>query len=581
MSDVTSVLAGRLRSAMAAAFGDEHAGRDPLLSLCANRKFGDYQANVAMGLGKQLGQAPRKIAEAIVGKLDASGVCDKVDIAGPGFINLGLARSFLTDQVSAQAADGRLGVAAVEPAQTVVIDYGGPNIAKQMHVGHLRSLIIGDCFVRVLDTLGHRVVRQNHVGDWGLQMGMVTSAVEQEGLKPQDLTLEKLEELYRSISAAQKTDRGLAARLIEQTRMLQSTPKEQLVSWQAARKLTLASVYEIFDRLGVLMEPADERGESAYSDDFAPMMEDLRRDGFAVDTEGAVGVFAPGFTNRDGDPLPFRILSRDGTYQYATFDLAALRHRAGRLGAGRIIYTHDSRQADHFAMLFAVGRQVGYVSQQVRLDFAAFGTVLGPDNKPLKTREGENVKLADLLAEAESRAGQIIDAKSPNLDPGERKAIARAVGIGALKYADLSNDRVKDYVFDWDRMLAFEGNTAPYLQNAYVRIRSIFRKGGVEDGAPEAKGAMVIGDEAERALVLRLLQFPAVVDAVAEHLEPHRLCTYLYELATSFHQFYERCPVLKAVDDATRRSRLRLCDVTARVMEKGMGLLGIEAIERM
>ena len=563
-----------------AAFGEEHAVADPQIGPSTNPKFGDYQANVAMPLGKRLKRNPRDVAQSLVERLDLVGVCAQVDVAGPGFINLRLEDAFLLDQLAAASADDRLAVAPAEPRQTVVVDYCGPNVAKQMHVGHLRSLLIGDSFSRVLGFLGHEVIRQNHVGDWGLQMGMVTHAVEQASMDPSELTLEGMEQLYRRTTEAAKDDQELSGQLIERTRNLQNSLKSELPAWNAARTLTLDVVHATFKRLGVLLGPDDERGESAYAELYDPMVNQLVEDGFAQRTDGAIGIFPPGFINRDGQPLPFRIVSRDGTYQYATFDLAALRHRTQNLHAQRIIYTHDSRQADHFAMLFAVGRQVGYVPDQTRLDYAPFGTVLGADGKPLKTREGDNVKLSDLLDEAVSRARTLIDRKDIELPEAQRQAVAAAVGIGAVKYADLSNDRVKDYVFDWDRMLAFEGNTAPYLQNAFVRIRSIFRKGdvGPADVAPRAA---TIGDPAERILALRLVQFPTVVAGVAESLEPHRLCTYLYELATAFHQFYEKCPVLNAASNEVRGNRLHLCDVTARTLGTGLDLLGIEAVEQM
>jgi len=582
MSDPLPLIVERFEKAIVAAFGDAHADTDPLVGPSKNPQFGDYQANVAMSLAKKLGQKPRDVAAAIVQAIDLADLCEPPDIAGPGFINLRLLDSTVNDAAMQLAGDDRLGVGAVAKPQTVVVDSCGANIAKQMHVGHLRSLVIGDTFVRVLELLGHNVIRQNHVGDWGLQMGMVTHALNESGLSLDDLTLDQLESLYRQINAAKSEDKALAGRLIEETRKLQNTPKEQLDAWRTARRLTLAAVHDAFEELGVRLTPDDVRGESDYADQYAAMVDELLKDGHAQETGGAIGIFPPGFTNRDDEPMPFRIVSRDGTYQYATFDLAAVRFRCQKLNADRVVYTHDSRQAEHFAMMFASARLVGFVPEHVQLDFAPFGNVQGEDKKPLKTRSGENVKLADLFAEARQRAAAVVAEKNPDLSDDEREQVARVVGIGAIKYADLSSDRVKDYVFSWDRMLAMEGNTAPYLQYVYARICSIFRKADAESAASDWKQAAIEANQpAERALVLKLLQFGSTVERVGRLLEPHHLCNYLFDLATAFSSFYENCPVLKAEDTTTRNSRLRLCDLTARVMQRGLGLLGIEVLERM
>lgn len=613
-TDLLSLLRSRFQATLAAAFGPEYAHSDPLLRW-SDGKFGDVQCNAAMALAKPLGMKNRDVAGIIVPHLALDDLCEPLtekSIAGPGFINVRLKNATLDRQLHTLVSDSRLNVPLAHPAQKVVVDYCGANIAKQMHVGHLRSTVIGDCLARVLAFLRHEVIRQNHVGDWGLQMGMVAHAVDKAGLSSSELTLEEIEQLYREINAKQEADPALRAELIEETRKLQQTPKSQLVGWQRARELTLAAVHDVFRTLDVTMTPADERGESFYSEQYAPMIAELRQRGLAVETAGAIGIFPPGFKNQDGDPRPFLIQSRDGTYQYATFDLAAICYRVQHLHAERIIYTHDSRQAEHFAMLFAVARLVGYAipgapvgpvssasetqnsqlttqnsptpnpqppTPAVQLDFAPFGTVLGENNRPLKTRTGENVKLADLIAEAEKRALDVVQEKNPDLPPAKQLAVAHAVAIGALKYADLSTERVKDYVFSWDRMLALKGNTAPYLQYAYTRIQSIFRKANA-DGKLLEKATLHVGEPTERALAIELLQFPDVVEAVADRLEPHRLCNYLYDLATLFSGFYEACPVLSA-DAAVRDSRLALCDLTGRTLKLGLDLLGIAVMEAM
>jgi arginyl-tRNA synthetase len=486
--------------------------------------------------------------------------------------------------------DERLGVPAADSPQRIIVDYCGANVAKPMHVGHLRSLIIGDCFARVFAFLGHEVLRRNHIGDWGLQMGMIAHAIAEAGLNPADLTLDRLETLYRDVNRHKEADPIFARQLADETRKLQGTPKTDLAGWQKARQLTLDDVHHAFRRLGVLLVESDVQGESAYSDDFAPMVADLTARGLAVDTEGAIGVFTPELARRskgkDGqdrveEPPPFRVVSRDGTYQYATFDLAAIRHRVQHLRAQRVVYTHDSRQAEHFAQLFAVAHKVGYAPPEVVLEFAPFGTVLGEDNRPLKTRTGENVKLSALLDEAEARALTVVQDKNPDLTPVQQTAVAHAVAIGAIKYADLSSERVRDYVFSWDRMLALKGNTAPYLQYAYARIQSIFRKGGAPAPAARLEQPLTLTTPEERGLVIRLAQFADAVTAVAERLEPHRLCTYLYELATQFSAFYEACPVLKAEDARVRADRLRLANLTARTLAQGLGLLGITVLGEM
>lgn len=585
METIVAQLGRAFGSAIREAYGVE---AEPLISVSQNEKFGDYQSNVAMGLAKQIGEKtgqktnPRQVAETIKAKvLPMLGeMASEVSIAGPGFINVRLKPEWVAEELKRAAASDRLEIGAIGEPETVVVDYSGPNIAKEMHVGHLRSTIIGDALARTLDFQGHKVIRQNHIGDWGLQMGMVTYALEHHFAGDEELTLSALEKLYKQISKASE-DPTVRRQMAERTRQLQQTAKSELKGWQRVRELTLASAHEMYRRLGVLLTEADVRGESAYSDEFGPMLEELRQSGQAVETAGAIGIFPPGFTNKEGEPRPFIIQSRDGTYQYPTFDLAALRYRVRVLGAQRIIYTHDSRQAEHFAMLFATAKKLG-IDQgprgPVTFEFATFGTMLGEDGKPYKTRSGETVRLADLIDEAEERARAVVDQKNPELPEEQRRQIAASVGIGAIKYSDLSKDRISDYVFSWDRMLALDGNTAPYLQYAYARIRSIFRK-AAEHGQV-AHATISLQSPFELALAKHILRLGEIVDLVARELKPHHLCNYLYELATKFSGFYENCSVLQS-EEPLRSSRLALADLTARTLALGLDLLGIEHPEQM
>ena len=600
MPDVLLTLTDRLTRAITAALGDDYAWVDPQIRPSNTPKFGDYQANFAMGLAKRLGSKPRDIAQQVVDHLDTAGLCEKVEIAGPGFINLHLSTVFLNDRIAAMAGDDeRLGVASVQPPQTVVVDYSGPNVAKEMHVGHLRSTVIGDCIARVLAFQGHDVKRQNHLGDWGTQFGMLIEYMFLFDYGKPELELSgpdiaDLNAYYQDAKKEFDKDSEFADRSRQRVVNLQAGDSITRQRWQdlidASKRHfnpiynnldTARSIYNsdnYFDREEELEK--FYKPESSYNAMLPGVIDELEKAGLLQESQGAKVVFPEGFKNRDGDPQAMIVQKSDGGYLYATTDLAAARYRIEELKADRIVYVTDARQSQHFAMVFATLRQAHWAPDNVRLDHVPFGTVLGKDNKPFKTREGGTVKLVDLLDEAEKRAAQIIAQKNSDLPDAQRNQIAHAVGIGALKYADLSNDRIKDYVFDWDRMLSFEGNTAPYLQNAYVRIRSIFRKGGVEPGSLQS-GAITVDHDAERALAVKLLQLPEVIDAVAQSLEPHRLCTYLYELASAFHQFYEKCPVLKVESSATRDSRLALCDLVAQTLRTGLGMLGITVIEQM
>jgi arginyl-tRNA synthetase len=574
------ILAGRMRDAIARAFGPALADTDPLIRTTQDARFGDFQANVAMGLGKRLGRKPREVAEALVAALDLTGIAATPEIAGPGFVNVRLDDGLLARLASDATRDERLGIPTIIEPETVVIDYSGPNVAKDMHVGHLRSTVIGDALARTLAFTGDRTIRQNHVGDWGTQFGLLIEHLLEEertrGTTVLDGTVD-LTACYRDASTRDAADPAFAERARQRVVALQSGDPETRRVWERLVDLSAKQFQNMYERLDVALTADDIQGESAYNDRLAAVVADLRAAGLARESEGAVCVFLEGFTSKDGEPLPLIVQKSDGGYLYATTDLAALRYRVGELGARRLVYVTDARQRQHFQMVFAAARAAGWVGPDVRLDHVVFGSVLGEDGKPFKTRSGDTVRLADLLDEAEERALAIVVEKNPGLEPDERVRVAHAVGIGAIKYADLASDRVKDYVFAWDRMLAMEGNTAPYLQYAYARIRSIFRKAGL---GTRPAGDVVIGTPSERALVLVLLQLETAIDAVVRSLEPHRLCAYLYDVATAFSTFYESCPVVQAPPEV-RTSRLVLCDLTARTLQVGLGLLGIATPERM
>jgi arginyl-tRNA synthetase len=572
------LIAARVRDAIVRAFGPDVADTDPLVRPTQDPRFGDFQANVAMGLAKRLGRKPRDVAEALVAAYDVSELTAPPDIAGPGFVNFRVLDATLARLARDAARDPRLGVAPAARPETVVVDYSGPNVAKDMHVGHLRSTVIGDALARTLAFEGHRVIRQNHVGDWGTQFGLLIEHLIDVGTAATiaagtvDLTA-----LYRDAVAREGSDPEFAARARRRVVALQSGDADSRRLWEAIVAASERQFQEVYARLDVSLGPNDVRGESAYNAGLADVVAELRAAGLARESEGALCVFPPGFRTKEGEPLPLIVQKSDGGYLYATTDLAAIRHRVRRLGATRLVYVTDARQRQHFQMVFAVARAAGWVPDSTRLEHVVFGSVLGEDGKPFKTRSGENVRLAALLDEAEERALAVVVEKNPELPSDERTRVAHAVGVGAIKYADLASDRVKDYVFSWSRMLAMDGNTAPYLQYAYARIRSIFRKAGVDAAPPRD---VLLADPAERALALVLLRQNVVVDAVGASLEPHRLCTHLYDVATAFSTFYEACPVLQA-EPAIRDSRLVLCDLAARTLKQGLDLLGIATLERM
>jgi arginyl-tRNA synthetase len=565
-------------SRMAPAFAAVEPGADPVVRPSDRA---DFQANGALALAKRAGLGnPRAVAEGIVARLDTSGWCAKAEVAGPGFINLTLEDGWLAHLVESQAADDRLGADRQGDGRLVVVDYGSPNVAKEMHVGHLRSTIIGDAVCRLLGHRGDRVERENHIGDWGTQFGMLIEHLldlgEQAGAEA--LSVGQMEEFYRDARQKFDSDPAFAERSRAQVVALQQGHPESRRLWQVLVAESLAYINDVFRRLGVLLGPDDVRGESSYNDQLAPVVAELDAKGLLVDSEGARCVFPPGFTNRDGQPLPLIVEKSDGGFGYAASDLAALRERFAQRGVDLALYVVGAPQSQHLEMCFAAARMAGWLQPPAEAVHVAFGNMLGADRKMFRTRSGETVRLADLLDEAVQRAEAAVAEKNPELPPGEAAAVARSVGIGAVKYADLSTDRTRDYVFDWDRMLAFEGNTAPYLQYAHARIRSIFRRGGVES---EQRGRPILAQPAERDLAVSLLGFATALEAAADTYMPHKLCAYLFELAGEFTAFYESCPVLRADDPQVRASRLTLCDLTARVLACGLGLLGIDSPERM
>jgi arginyl-tRNA synthetase len=542
----------------------------------------DAQANGSLSLAKEQGVAPREVAQRVIDAIDLSSVCASWEIAGPGFINLTFNDAFLAQSLAEAMADSRLGVAGAQTTKKFVVDYSAPNVAKEMHVGHLRSTIIGDAIVRMLEFVGHAVVRENHIGDWGTPFGMLIEHLidlgEDEAAK--ELSVGDLDGFYRQARAKFDADDAFKDRARNRVVMLQGGDADTLRMW----KLLVAESARYFDRvyraLGVLLRNDDLMGESAYNDLLPGVVERLQAAGMLVTSEGAQVVFVDGFVNRDNEPLPLIIRKGDGGYNYATSDLACVIDRVERIGADAMLYVVGTPQSQHLEMVQAVARKAGWLPESVEMQHVAFGSVLGNDRKMLKSRSGETVKLDALLAEAVERAAEAVRAKNPELGEAERATVARQVGLGAVKYADLSSDRIKDYVFDWERMLSFEGNTAPYLQYAHARICSIFRRAGIDRAAVRGT-APTMAHDAERALLMRLLQFDTAVWDALDRYSPHRLCTYLYELASAFSVFYENCPVLRADDEATKASRLTLCDATARVLERGLGLLGIESPEQM
>ena len=612
------------------------AGNPVVLQPAKNADFGDFQINGVMGAAKKAKQNPRELAQKVADALAGNAVVESAEVAGPGFINLRLNAAFLAQNIEAALLDGHLNVRQTKAPQTVVIDYSSPNLAKEMHVGHLRSSIIGDSLNRVLSYLGHKVIAQNHVGDWGTQFGMLVAYMVAQQQENAEFELADLEQFYRNAKIRFDEDEAFADTAREYVVKLQGGDEAVLALWRQFVDVSLQHAQAVYDTLGLKLTPADVAGESKYNDDLQTVVDDLSAKGLAVDDAGAKVVFLDEFKNQDGEPAAFIVQKQGGGFLYASTDLACVRYRVGRLNADRLLYVVDTRQKLHFEQLFTTSRKAGYLPENVSAEFIGFGTMMGKDGKPFKTRSGDTVKLVDLLDEAVDRARKLIaERNKPNsfeviykdleeqkskktaddyrtltkdfkLEVGEweieegsptlrtaikRKKIsdnydiearenieeiARVVGIGAVKYADLSKNRSSDYVFDWESMLSFEGNTAPYLQYAYTRVQSVMRRAGEWN----QQAAVVLDAPLEKQLALELLKFEDVLQSVAETSYPHYLAGYLYQVATLFSRFYEACPILKA-EGTSRETRLQLAKLTGDTLKQGLDLLGIDTLEVM
>ncbi|EEM9446339.1 arginine--tRNA ligase [Salmonella enterica] len=576
--NIQALLSEKVSQAMIAAGAP--ADCEPQVRQSAKVQFGDYQANGMMAVAKKLGMAPRQLAEQVLTHLDLSGIASKVEIAGPGFINIFLEPAFLAEQVQQALASERLGVS--QPTrQTIVVDYSAPNVAKEMHVGHLRSTIIGDAAVRTLEFLGHHVIRANHVGDWGTQFGMLIAWLEkQQQENAGDMALADLEGFYRDAKKHYDEDEAFAERARNYVVKLQSGDTYFREMWRKLVDITMTQNQITYDRLNVTLTRDDVMGESLYNPMLPGIVADLKAKGLAVESEGATVVFLDEFKNKEGDPMGVIIQKKDGGYLYTTTDIACAKYRYETLHADRVLYYIDSRQHQHLMQAWTIVRKAGYVPDSVPLEHHMFGMMLGKDGKPFKTRAGGTVKLADLLDEALERARRLVAEKNPDMSADELEKLANAVGIGAVKYADLSKNRTTDYIFDWDNMLAFEGNTAPYMQYAYTRVLSVFRKADIDEQAL-ASAPVIISEDREAQLAARLLQFEETLTVVAREGTPHVMCAYLYDVAGLFSGFYEHCHILSAENDAVRNSRLKLAQLTAKTLKLGLDTLGIETVERM
>ena len=541
-------------------------------------EFGHYQANGVMGAAKRLGLNPRVLAGTIIEALDFPAAA-KVEIAGPGFINIHLSAEFIAASLTELRQDSRLGVQP-RVAETIVIDYSAPNLAKEMHIGHLRSTSIGDASARSLEFQGHHVIRANHVGDWGAQFGSLLAYMDQLDTSGVALgsELKDLEKFYMAASRLFKSDPEFAQRAREYVVRLQSGEPRCRELWQLFITESVKHCQAVYDKLNISLTPADIKAESDYNADLPVVVDELTSQGLITVSNGAKCVFLDEFKGKDGNPLPAIVQKSDGGYPYMASDIAAVRYRSQTLKTDRALYFVDARQRLHLSQLFSVARQAGYITDTQDFRHLPFGVILKEDGKPFKTRDGADVKLIEVIDEAIARAFELVSTKNPELDAEQRQEIARVVGVGAIKYAELSKNRLTDYVFDWDTMLSFEGNTAPYLQYAYTRIRSIFRRADIDPST--LSGDILIQEPLEMQLGLKLLQFSETVDAVTEDYQANILCNYLFELAGLFMSFYEACPILKAAPEVTT-SRLLIADLTAQVIQQGLGLLGIDTVEQM
>ena len=576
--NIQSILSEKIKQAMIAAGADAQC--EALVRQSGKVQFGDYQANGIMPAAKKLGLNPREFAQSVLDKAELQDIAEKTEIAGPGFINIFLKDTWLADNISRAVQDPKLGVHNPEK-QTVVVDYSSPNVAKEMHVGHLRSTIIGDAVVRTLEFLGNHVIRANHVGDWGTQFGMLIAYLEKmENEHASEMELSDLEAFYRAAKKHYDEDPVFAEKARNYVVKLQSGDEYCRTMWQKLVKITMQQNQHNYDRLNVTLTDKDVMGESLYNPMLPGIVEDLKKQGLAVEDDGALVVYLDEFKNKDGDPMGVIVQKKDGGFLYTTTDIAAAKYRYETLKANRALVFSDTRQSQHMQQAWLITRKAGYVPDSFQLEHKNFGMMLGKDGKPFKTRSGDTVKLADLLDEAIERAGVLISQKSTALSEQEKADVIEAVGIGSVKYADLSKNRTTDYVFDWDNMLSFEGNTAPYMQYAYTRIRSIFNRSQIALSEVE-QAQLSITDEKERALAIKLLQFEEAIQIVAKDGTPHVLCAYLYELAGVFSSFYEHCPILNNEDQQVKLSRLKLALLTERTLKQGLDLLGIKTVEKM
>ena len=554
---------------------------NPNVITASKPEFGDYQANGVMGIAKKLGRNPRELGTELLARLNAAAnpLVSHYELAGPGFINIHLAGDALRDRANELLVEPSLLVLPTESPQTIVVDYSSPNLAKEMHVGHLRGTIIGDSIARILERQGNRVIRQNHVGDWGTQFGMLITFMRESSAEA-GVALADLEGFYRAAKQRFDADSEFADRARESVVKLQGGDPEYLEAWQAFISTSLTHCQAVYDKLNVTLSMTDLKAESFYNPQLEGVVTRLENTGLLKDSDGARCVFLDEFVGKDGEPLPVIIQKTDGGYLYATTDLAAVDYRCHELKADRALYVVDARQSLHFQQVFAVAAAAGFSDEAISLEHISYGTMMGSDGKPFKTRSGDVVKLVDLLDEAVTRAFDLVSSKNPDLEETERRHIAQAVGIAAVKYADLSKNRTSDYLFDWSSMLSFEGNTAPYLMYAYARIKTLLAKQAVDtDGNIRFPESVALAPE-EKALLLKSLQLAETIDAVAQDCFPNTLSNYLYELSASFMRFYEACPI-QGTDAATRANRLSLCILASEALKQGLDLLGIETLERM
>lgn len=587
MSAVTD-LKNRIQQALVAAFGEDFAQSDPMIAATNNPKFGDYQVNAALSLAKKLGKPPRQVAQELMDNLNLGDTFETPEIAGPGFINLRYTPQYLAQRLRTMSQSDRthdrLGIPLIDHPQRVIVDFSSPNIAKEMHVGHLRSTIIGDCIARILEFQGHDVLRLNHVGDWGTQFGMLITYLKE--VAPEALTtanaidLGDLVAFYKKAKARFDEDPDFQLIAREEVVKLQGGAEDTLKAWRLLCEQSRKEFQVIYDLLDIQL---NERGESFYNPYLADVVSDLKTIGLLVEDQGAQCVFTEGFTNKEGNPLPLIVQKSDGGFNYATTDLAAIRYRLNEDKAQRVIYVTDAGQGNHFAQVFQVARKANWIPETVEITHVPFGLVQGEDGKKLKTRSGETVRLRDLLDEAIEKFGAILEARLVEEGRSEtaefKHNVARIAGLSAVKYADLSQNRTSNYIFSYDKMLGDKGNTAPYMLYVYARVQSISRRGGIDFATLETP--IQLQEDAELALAKHLLQLEEAIAAVGDELFPNRLCQYLFELSQKFNTFYDACPVLKTEDQNLRNSRLLLCDLTARSVKLGLNLLGIEVLERM